>query len=38
VNNVNVRVGVLVNDGIGSFGSWNMEMAIVFKIKYLHIN
>jgi hypothetical protein len=38
VINVKVGVGVSTYDEIGSFGSWNMETAIVFKSKFVHIS
>jgi hypothetical protein len=36
VTNVRVGFGVSTDDGIGSFGSWNMETTIVFKSKFMH--
>jgi hypothetical protein len=38
VINVYVRVEVSVDDGIRSFGSWNMETTIVLKNKSMHIS
>jgi hypothetical protein len=38
VINVEVRAKVSVDDGIGSFGSWNMEMTIVLRNKSMHIS
>jgi hypothetical protein len=38
VINVKVKVEVLADDGIGSFGSWNMETATVFRSKFMHIS
>jgi len=38
VINVTVKVEVSANDGIGSFGSWNMEMIIVLRSKSMHIS
>jgi hypothetical protein len=38
VSDVRVGVGVLADDGIGSFGSWNVETTTVFKSKFVHIS
>jgi hypothetical protein len=35
---INVKVGISIDDGIGSFGSWNMEMTITFRSKFVHIS
>jgi hypothetical protein len=35
---VGIGVGVSKDDEIGSFGSWNMETAIVFRSKFVHIS
>jgi hypothetical protein len=38
VIDVKVGVGVSIDDGIKSFGSWNMETTIVFRSKSMHIS
>ncbi len=36
--NVKVKVEVSVDDGIGSFGSWNMETTTILISKSMHIS